>query len=97
MTSLSQQELEFLNSACTKEGDIKVLYVDKSERICVISVPIFDGTEDIKLPYKLISVPIDFENWGDGEIDIFNAPDFLNDDDIEYICNEIYYAYEEEL
>ena len=91
MTSLTKCDLDYINAFYAKDGVISVINVDKRLRICNIAIPIIDAQEDITDNRKTIRIPIDY--FYDGEdIDLFNVPEMLDDNDII----EIYEAIEEE-
>ena len=66
---------------------------DKEERLCIVSVPIIDGQEDITDSHKIITIPIDY-NYDGEDVDIYNVPKMLDDDDINEILETIWQSYE---
>lgn len=100
MTSLTKRDLEYINNFYIKDGNIEVKDVDRNERLCIVSVPVIDGQEDLTDPHKVVKIPIDYINYGCGDIDLFNVPSMFDVDDIEIIRDAICYAcedYEEDL
>lgn len=92
MVSLTNSEIEYINNFYEKDGDISIIKIDKTERLCIISIPIFDGQEDIMNSHKIITIPIDY--YYDGEnIDIYKVPNMINDDDINNIVESIQESY----
>ena len=93
MISLTKNDLEYINNFYEKDGKIEVVYIDKYERLCIISVPIIDTQEDITDYHKTITIPIDY-NYDGEDVDIYNAPDMLEDEDINEILETIWQSYE---
>ena len=93
MISLTKNELERINNFYTKNGEIEIIDIDKSERLCIISIPVIDAQEDETTPSKIITIPIDY-NYDGEDIDICNVPDMLDDNDIQEIIETIWEAYE---
>lgn len=94
MVSLTKRDLEYINNYYTKDGKIEIVDIDKKERLCIISIPIIDGQEDIVDCRKTITIPIDY-NYDGEDCDIYNVPDMLEDDDINEILESIWESYEE--
>lgn len=94
MVSLTKRDLEYINNYYTKDGKIEIVDIDKKERLCIISIPIIDGQEDIVDCHKTITIPIDY-NYDGEDCDIYNVPDMLEDDDINEILESIWESYEE--
>lgn len=93
MVSLTKSELEYINNFYEKDGEIKIVDIDKRERLCIVSIPIIDGQEDITDCHKIITIPIDY-NYDGEDCDIYNVPDMLDDDDINAILEYIWESYE---
>ena len=73
--------------------EVTVKDIDKKERLCIVSIPIIDGQEDITDNHKIITIPIDY-NYDGEDVDIYNVPEMLEDDDIHEILETIWEAYE---
>lgn len=93
MVSLTKSELEYINNFYEKDGKIEVKDIDKKERLCIVSIPVIDGQEDITDRHKVITIPIDY-NYDGEDVDIYNVPEMLEDDDIHEILETIWEAYE---
>ena len=93
MVSLTKSELEYINNFYEKDGKIEVKDIDKKERLCIVSIPVIDGQEDITDSHKVITIPIDY-NYDGEDVDIYNVPEMLEDDDIHEILETIWEAYE---
>ena len=93
MVSLTKSELEYINNFYEKDGKIEVKDIDKKERLCIVSIPVIDGQEDITDNHKIITIPIDY-NYDGEDTDIYNVPDILDDNDIQEIIETIWEAYE---
>ena len=93
MVSLTKSDLEYINNFYVKDGIIEVKDIDKKERLCIVSIPIIDGQEDITDNHKIITIPIDY-NYDGEDVDIYNVPEMLEDDDIYEILETIWEAYE---
>ena len=93
MVSLKKSELEYINNFYEKEGKIEVKDIDKKERLCIVSIPVIDGQEDITDSHKVITIPIDY-NYDGEDVDIYNVPEMLEDDDIHEILETIWETYE---
>lgn len=93
MVSLTKSELEYINNFYEKDGKIEVKDIDKKERLCIVSIPVIDGQEDITDSHKVITIPIDY-NYDGEDVGIYNVPEMLEDDDIHEILETIWEAYE---
>lgn len=93
MVGLTKSELEYINNFYEKDGRIEVKDIDKKERLCIVSIPVIDGQEDITDSHKVITIPIDY-NYDGEDVDIYNVPEMLEDDDIHEILETIWEAYE---
>lgn len=93
MVGLTKSELEYINNFYEKDGKIEVKDIDKKERLCIVSIPVIDGQEDITDSHKVITIPIDY-NYDGEDVDIYNVPEMLEDDDIHEILETIWEAYE---
>ena len=96
MVSLTKSELEYINNFYEKDGKIEVKDIDKKERLCIVSIPVIDGQEDITDSHKVITIPIDY-NYDGEDVDIYNVPEMLEDDDIHEILETIWEAYEQSI
>lgn len=92
MVSLTKRELEYINLFYEKYGQIDVKDIDKKEKLCIISVPVIDGQEDIADKQKVITIPIDYDYDGENA-DIYNVPQMLNNDEINEILGSIIQSY----
>ena len=92
MTSLTRSDVEYINNFYVKDGEIEIKHIEKRERLCVISIPVIDEQEDITDNRKIITIPIDYHYDGE-DVNIYNVPDMLDDDDIISIMDEIWEAY----
>lgn len=92
MVSLKKSELEYINNFYEKEGKIEVKDIDKKERLCIVTIPVIDGQEDITDSHKVITIPIDY-NYDGEDVDIYNVPEMLEDDDIHEILETIWETY----
>lgn len=93
MVSLTKSELEYINNFYEKDGKIEVKDIDKKERLCIVSIPVIDGQEDITDNHKVITIPIDY-NYDGEDVDIYNVPKMLDDNDINEILETIWQSYE---
>lgn len=93
MVSLTKSELEYINNFYEKDGKIEIKDIDKKEKLCIVSIPVIDGQEDITDSHKVITIPIDY-NYDGEDVDIYNVPEMLEDDDIHEILETIWEAYE---
>lgn len=93
MVSLTKADLEYINNYYIKDGSIEVVDIDKRERLCIVSIPIIDGQEDIADCHKIITIPIDY-NYDGKDCDIYHVPDMLEDGDISEILESIWESYE---
>jgi len=93
MVSLTKSELEYINNFYEKDGKIEVKDIDKKERLCIVSIPVIDGQEDIADNHKVITIPIDY-NYDEEDVDIYNVPKMLDDNDINEILETIWQSYE---
>lgn len=93
MVSLTKSELEYINNFYEKDGKIEIKDIDKKEKLCIVSIPVIDGQEDITDSHKVITIPIDY-NYDGEDVDIYNVPQMLEDDDIHEILETIWEAYE---
>ena len=93
MVSLTKSKLEYINNFYEKDGKIEVKDIDKKERLCIVSIPVIDGQEDITDNYKVITIPIDY-NYDGEDVDIYNVPKMLDDNDINEILETIWQSYE---
>lgn len=93
MVSLTKKDLEYINNYYIKDGKIEIVDIDKTERLCIISIPVIDGQEDIADCHKTITIPIDYNYNGD-DCDIYNVPDMLDDNDVYEIIETIWESYE---
>ena len=93
MVSLTKSELEYVNNFYEKDGKIEIKDIDKKEKLCIVSIPVIDGQEDITDSHKVITIPIDY-NYDGEDVDIYNVPQMLEDDDIHEILETIWEAYE---
>ena len=71
MVGLTKRDLEYINNFYKKDGKIEIKEIDKQERLCIISVPIIDGQEDVTDCHKTITIPIDY-NYDGEDVDIYN-------------------------
>lgn len=93
MVSLTKSELEYINNFYEKDGKIEVKDIDKKERLCIVSIPVIEGQEDITDNHKVITIPIDY-NYDGEDVDIYNVPKMLDDNDINEILETIWQSYE---
>lgn len=93
MVSLTKSKLEYINNFYEKDGKIEVKDIDKKERLCIVSIPVIDGQEDITDNHKVITIPIDY-NYDGEDVDIYNVPKMLDDNDINEILETIWQSYE---
>lgn len=93
MVSLTKSELEYINNFYEKDGKIEVKNIDKKERLCIVSIPVIDGQEDITDNHKVITIPIDY-NYDGEDVDVYNVPKMLDDNDINEILETIWQSYE---
>lgn len=93
MVSLTKSELEYINNFYEKDEKIEIKDIDKKEKLCIVSIPVIDGQEDITDSHKVITIPIDY-NYDGEDVDIYNVPEMLEDDDIHEILETIWEAYE---
>ena len=89
MVSLTKRDLEYINNFYVKDGIIEVVDIDKSERLCIVSIPVIDGQEDITDCHKIITIPIDYNYYDEEDYDVYNVPDMLDDDDINVILGRL--------
>lgn len=94
MVNLTRRDLEYINNYYTKDGRIEIVDIDKRERLCIVSIPVIDGQEDITDCHKTITIPIDY-NYDGEDCDIYNVPDMLDDNDIGEILETIWESYED--
>lgn len=95
MVSLTKKELEFINNFYTKNGTIEVKNIDKKERLCIVSIPVIDEQKGITNNQKIITVPIDY-TYDEEDVDMYNIPKILDDNDIHEMLEYIWQAYQPE-
>jgi len=88
MTSLTKKEREYINAFYEREGDYEIKGVDKKNRHCIISVPVFDAQEDVSDPHKTLTFPVDYEVDEDG-VCVFQSVNMLKPDELLYIMEYI--------
>lgn len=96
MVALTKRDLEYINNYFQREGDIEIKTIDTSERLCVISVPVFDGQEDTADAHKIITIPVSYGYDGE-DVYVYDAPTILSNEDISIISDAVTEVYEQHI